>query len=205
LLRSSNDQLGENAMNEIPWQERVSKRVLPLQIIVAALVAGCTFFLVIALVVPPGQGRDAAGDAAQPQLMLTWIGLAFVAAIVVARAVVPTVIVRTGRRRIAQGTFQLPQPHVMSQGEGREPLEELSNAGPLFMLYQTKTIIGAALFEGATFFMIVVYLVERQTLALGIAIALILAVAAHMPTRTGVVHWIDDQLRFVDDERSLGR
>jgi hypothetical protein len=146
-------------MNEIAWQERVSKRTWPLQIIVAALVAGCVF---------------------------------------------PTIVVRKGRRQIARGTFSLPQNRDAPLQGPREELDQMGDAGRLFLLYQTKTIIGAAMIEGITFFMLIAYLAERQAVALGIAVALILAVAAHMPTRTGVIHWIEDQLRFVEEERAFG-
>ena len=147
-------------MNEIAWQERVSKRVWPLQIIVAALVARCVF---------------------------------------------PTIVVRKGRRQIARGTFSLPQTREAPLQGPREELEQMGDAGRLFVVYQTKIIIGAAMIEGVTFFMLIAYLVERQTVVLRIAVALILAVAAHLPTRSGVIHWIEDQLRFVEEERALGR
>jgi len=192
-------------MNDTDWRERIAKLVRIPQIIVAALVAGCVFFLVVVLLVPGGPGPAAGGDAARPQPVLTWIGLVFVATIAIVRAVVPTVMVRNGRRRIAQGTFQPPQARVKSHQKAQQQLEEMGDAGQLFGLYLIKTIIGAALPEGATFLMLIAFMTERQTLALGVAVALILAVAAHLPTRTGVIHWIEDQLRLVEAERSLER
>jgi hypothetical protein len=65
--------------------------------------------------------------------------------------------------------------------------------------------VGAAIIEGATFLMLIAYMTERFTPVLAIAVVLIVAIAAHMPTRSGVVHWIEDQLRLVDEERSMGR
>ena len=189
-------------MNEVVWQEQVSKRVWPLQVIVAALVAGCAFFFVVALILPPPGAHGVAGER---PLQITWVALAFLFVIVAARFVLPTIVVRKGRGGIARGTFSLPQTRDAPLQGSREELEQMGDAGRLFVLYQTKTIIGAALIEGVTFFMIIAYLAERQMLALGIAIALILAVAAHMPTRAGVVHWIEDQLRFVEEERAFGR
>jgi hypothetical protein len=189
-------------MNEIGWQEQVSKRVWVLQVIVAALVAGCVFFLAVTLIVP-GPGAERAGEG-RP-LQVTWIALAFLAVMLVARCVFPTIVVRKGRRQIARGTFSLPQTREAPLQGPREELEQMGDAGPLFMLYQTKTIIGAAMIEGITFFMLIAYLVERQAVVLGIAVALILAIAAHMPTRTAVIHWIEDQLRFVEEERGLER
>jgi hypothetical protein len=189
-------------MNEVAWQEQVSKRVWVLQIIVAALVAGCVFFLVIVLVSHGSAVGGAIGDGLTP---LAWFALSFLALMAVTRVVVPAAIVRHGRRTIARGTFSLSRARQLPLQGDREELEQMGDAGRLFVLYQTKTIVGAALIEGVAFFMMIAYLAERQALALGIAIALILAVAAHMPTRTGVVHWIEDQLRLVEEERSLGR
>ncbi len=189
-------------MNEAAWQERVSKRVWVLQTIVAALVAGCTFFLVIALFVP---GPAAHGGGGERSSALTYIAMVFLGATVVIRCVVPTLVVRKGRGAIARGTFSLPQGRQTPLQGDREELEQMGDAGRLFVLYQTKTIVGAALIEGVTFFMTIAYLTERNTVALAIAVALILAVAAHMPTRAGVIHWIEDQLRLVEQERALGR
>jgi hypothetical protein len=189
-------------MNEMAWQERISKRVWVLQVIVTALVVGCVFFLVVAILVP-GPGAERAGEG-RP-LQITWVALAFLAVMLVARCVLPTIVVRKGRRQIARGTFSLLQTREAPLQGSREELEQMGDAGPLYMLYQTKTIIGAAMIEGITFFMLIAYLVERQVVALGIAVALILAIAAHMPTRAGVIHWIEDQLRFVEEERGLER
>jgi hypothetical protein len=136
-------------------------------------------------------------------LQLTYVALAFLAAAIVARCVVPGVIVRAGRRNIARGAFPLSDARGAAQESSRTALERMGDAGKLLTLFQTKTILGAALFEGVAFFMLIAYMVERCTPILAVAIGLILAIAAHMPTRSGVVHWIEDQLRLVDEERSL--
>jgi hypothetical protein len=63
----------------------------------------------------------------------------------------------------------------------------------LLAVYQMRTIIAAALLEGAVFFMAVAYLLEGHVLALGLGALLALAVAAHFPTAAGVAAWVDEQ------------
>lgn len=189
-------------MNESDWRPRVAKFVWPLQIIVAALAAGSLAFLIVVLVVA-GSGLGDAGH--QDPWMITWVALAFLTVAIVARTVVPSAIVRQGRKKIAQGTFQLPQARQTSQQPSLDILAQMGDPGKLLVLYQIKTIVGGALLEGVAFFLLIAYMIERQTAALGLAAALIVAIALHMPTRSGVVQWIEDQLRLVDEERAMGR
>lgn len=53
--------------------------------------------------------------------------------------------------------------------------------------------------------LLVVYMIERQTMVLGLAVPLIAAIALHMPTVSSLTHWIEEQLRLVDEERSMVR
>jgi len=187
-------------VSEESWQEQVAKSLLPLQIIVGALVAGCVVFLVIVLVA----GGAAAGDAGnQRPLAVSYMALAFLGAAIAARCIMPGIVVRAGRRNIARGTYPCAQPENR-QGESLSPGPP-GDAGGLLTLFQTKTVMGAAIIEGVTFFMLIAYMVERWTPILAVAVVLILVIAAHMPTRSGVIHWIEDQLRLVEEERSLGR
>jgi len=48
-------------------------------------------------------------------------------------------------------------------------------------------------------------MIERQTMVLGLAVPLIAAIALHMPTVSSLTHWIEEQLRLVDEERSMVR
>jgi hypothetical protein len=196
-------------MNDAAWQDQLPRFVRTLQIIVAALAVGGLSFLAVARLVsqfsPPGVGAGG-------QTMTLVIAPIFLLGCLVARVVAPTMIVRNGKRKILRGSFQmprvefpLPQGQIVAADEARESLESMGDAGALLVLFQAKTIISVAIIEGATFFLLVVYLKERQLVAMGVAVALILAIVAHFPTRSGTVHWIEDQLRFLEDERSLER
>jgi hypothetical protein len=190
-------------MNETAWREQVPKFVRILQIIVTALVIGCVVFLGVVLVVrAAGSARGDHEDA----WVFTAMAFVFLGTVIVARCVVPGAIVRGGRKKIAGGTFQLPQARQASQQRSLQTLEQMGDAGKLLVLYQIKTIVAAALIEGATFLFLVMALVmPRGAVLLGTALVLILVIAGHMPTRAGVTRWIEDQLRLLEEERSLGR
>ena len=97
--------------------------------------------------------------------------------------------------------------HLDADGDagGLELPEEAGDAGKLYMLLQSRTIVAAALLESPGFFWGIIHLLTHSPLSLIAAILLILGVAAHFPTRSRVIHWIENQLRLVDEERRFGR
>ena len=81
--------------------------------------------------------------------------------------------------------------------------EQHGDAARLWFVYMTKTIVGAAILEGATFFLIVVFMLERSPLMAACAVALMAVVAAHFPTIGRVSEWIADRLRRLDEQRQM--
>lgn len=158
-----------------------------LQIIVGALVTGCVVFLAITQVVDH-QGE--ALDKGQTPIQ-TYIAIVYAVMSLAARVVAPGVMVSAGRKRIV--------------GAGDEDLDESRVRESLMQLLLTKTIVGAAIIEGATFFMLIAHMIEGMPLTLVLAVALIVVLAFHMPTRSGVTHWIEDQLALIDQERKSVR
>ena len=71
------------------------------------------------------------------------------------------------------------------------------------MVYMTRTIVAAALIEGAAFMSIVAYMLEGSTVALGLAVALVAGILLHFPTASRVVGWIEAQVRRVEEERDI--
>ncbi|HVX60236.1 MAG TPA: hypothetical protein VHC19_06540, partial [Pirellulales bacterium] len=63
--------------------------------------------------------------------------------------------------------------------------------------------IAVAILEGAAFFLVVAYQLERNPLALAVAIPLIIVIAAHFPTPARVAEWVERQLRRLDEDRQL--
>ena len=182
------------------WQADIGKAVRTGQIIVGALVGGCLFFLFILLVLAP---TGMAGGNRDP--LITWIALGFGALTVVLRLIVPGLVVSRTLGAIARGTYQL------GLGQGRPVpnferfIERTGDAGLLWTVYLTRTIVAGALLEGGAFFLLISYLLEGQLLALGAAIFLIVGIALLMPTRNSVIHWIEDRLRDVEMERQMAK
>lgn len=158
-----------------------------MQIVVGGLVCGCVTFLLVAILV----GQTVGALAADVRPLMTYLAVGFAAVGLIARMVIPDTVVARGRRRIAAS-------------QTRE-LEETRVRGALLPLFSVRTLLAAAIAEGVTFFMLTAYLLEQSRLALILAVVLIAGVATHMPTRRGVVHWIDQQLKLIEQERQLGR
>jgi hypothetical protein len=179
------------------WQDELTPILRQLQIITGALVAGTLFFMVIILAFTGGQFQT----ADFPILSYTATGFAFV--VLTVRAVVPGFIVSKGRKMIARGTLQLPSGGLSPIIAGS--LQRAGDAGKLWMALQTSTIVSAALLEGAAFCSLIAYLVGQSPLSFMIAIALIVGVSLHIPSRSRITRWTEDQLAKLEQERQFGR
>jgi len=184
---------------EWPWAEEIARRVRMAQIIVLALVGGCVMFLAVALMASGGGGRDG-----QETPTLVYVAILLTAGAILARLVVPAAIMTRGRQQIAEGTWQVPGGRA-DAARLEEFLEKTGDAGRLWLLFLTQTIIGAALLEGVAFFWIIVSLVTQSAFALGAGVVLIVGVLLHFPTKGRVRHWIEGQLRMVEEQRALRR
>jgi hypothetical protein len=167
-------------MRDPQLQNRLGSVLLRLQITIAALVAGCTIFLVIAVCT----SGLAAGARGQP--LVGYVALAFGAVALLGRTTFPGIVVAAGRRQVLR---------VHAEADAA------ATADSLCRLYSTKTIMGGAIIEGATFFLLVAYLVEGWLPSLIAAGALIVVLALHMPTRSRLGHWLEDQLELLERRR----
>ena len=172
----------------IPYgvQDRVDKQaLLTLQIVVASLVAGCTVFLVIAVVIV---SQRAIGPAAG-QTILTYLAVGVTVLSLVARMVVPGVITASKVRQFSQ------QPE--------ETADVSATVVELWKLLTTSTIVGGALLEGAAFFALVTYMVEGSPLSLALAVVLIAGLAVQFPTRSRAADWLDARLAEIQHQRQF--
>ncbi|MCR4413489.1 MAG: hypothetical protein NUV77_13795 [Thermoguttaceae bacterium] len=183
------------------WHDEVARLVRIGQIIVAGMAAGPTLFLAIVLLL--GSLANRVGDDGQP--LLTWLALGFAAVMVVLRFVVPGIVVSRRRAAIARGVFQPGQGAQSPSPQFHQFLDRTGDAGLLWLVFLTKTILAGATLEGAALFLLVAYLIEGDLLSLVVAIVLIFGIVAMMPSRPGVLQWIEDQLRHVEQERQLIR
>jgi len=108
--------------------------------------------------------------------------------------VVPRLIVAANLRQIADGTWR-PQNSQMRIPD--------TDAGKLGADYQMKTIVSAALLEGASFFALVAHMIEGHMISLVVAGILLLGVLSLFPTTGRVEGWMEEQQRLVEEQRQL--
>ncbi len=148
------------------------KMVLTSQIILAALFAGCLFFLLIVLLIVPG--KLASWDLGLDKPMSS-VALVVAFGILAARIIVPGVITNQMLRQLAQ----------------REP--KAPDWKDLFGVYQTTLIIKAAMLEGATVLLVIMYMLEHSPWTLALAVVFLLLLPMHIPTPLRVDDWIERQ------------
>lgn len=178
----------------------LKKRLLTLQIIVGALMVGCATFLILTVVF---RFVDAA-EADDGGLVITYVAFAAFVPELMALVIAPNAVVKASRKRIIAGTWQDGPTRGATGAQNAEFIARHGDAARLWAVYMVRTIVAAAILEGAAFFFGVAFLLEHSAAAAIAAVVLILAVAAHFPTLGRVSGWIEDQLRRVEDERMLG-
>src|SRR5262245_52334388 len=183
-------------MSRVDFENDLGPFVRSLQIVVAALLMGVVMFTGVAVFIQLPNQRN----AQQPGLgLLTMVAIGFAAMATAAGMVVPAAIVKNSRRRIKKGDWTPPQGAAGSQQLNRL-LSEHREAGKLAMVYQTKTIVAAALPEGAAFFANIAYLLEGSFISLGLVAALLLVIVGQFPTVPRVSGWIEEQLRLIAED-----
>ncbi len=165
----------------------LSARLRVMRIVVLALALGVATFLVIVIVVRQQSGAQPAPD---PPL-LTYMALGFAALMTVLQAVIPGLMVTSGRRQIARGKWP-------AAGHGPAPVDD---AGKLCALYQVRLIVGAAMAEGAAFFSLIAYLTEGEVATLAAAAFMLVLVLLRFPTRFGLESWLAEQQERLQQDR----
>ena len=149
------------------------KMVLISQIVVASLVAGCLFFLLVVVFV----GRDKLGtwELRPNQQPMTVLALVVAVSLLAMRIIVPRII--TGQMLRA-----------LFQRESADPSWK-----DVFCVYQTTLIIKAAMIEGAIFLLLVMHLIEHSPWSLAAAVVFLAILLLHMPTPQRADNWIERQ------------
>jgi hypothetical protein len=178
-------------MNE-DRQPAFSESIRVMQIIVFALTTGPLFFLAIVCFLVRGDLRSAFDGMP----ILTLVGLVMAGSLVVVRAIVQQAFTSNARREIMR-----QNPGTAGGKPSAESADRVT--GQLLGLYQTRMIIGSAMFEGAAFFLLVTHMIERSPWSLAVAVVLIVGVASHFPTVGRVGRWIDQQQALLEEERQL--
>ena len=113
------------------------------------LVFACVVFFLQQGGAKPGNG----------QVLLGPLMAGVAVAVVVARVLVPGLLVRSWSARRCAGATR-PSP----TGRNAEPTLSSPEHEPLLAIFSTKTIVGGALLEGAGFFNLIAYMLEGQTI-----------------------------------------
>lgn len=171
-------------------QARFQRAMLTnMRIISAALISGVIAFLVVVLFVIK--------SALNPgSLLLTYLGLVVGALALVFAFIVPNLVGGSIKQALVDGKrVDLPAQFRVSQNVGI--------LGNLLFLFQTRLIVGYAILEGAAFFNLVAYMLERQDVSLASVGLLIGAMLAKFPTRGKIEGWLANEIRSIDELRSL--
>ena len=167
--------------------------VMTLRMIVASLAGGVVMFALVAIWMRLA-GQQTPVERSVP--LLTMLALVLFPVALGASRLVAGIVVRNSRRQIAaDGPSQ-----AAAVGSG-----ESQRAGALYAVFQTKTIIAAAVLEGAAFLSLFAFMLEGSPLGLVMAILLAAAIIAMFPSAARAADWIERQLRCIDEERPLVR
>jgi hypothetical protein len=182
-------------MSDGSWHDDDAKAVRVLQFVVCAMFAGVLLLLVVVLCIRP---QDKVAAPLQP-VSLTLIVAILVGVGLIARLLAVWQITVRSRRRIANGTYQ-PFAAFWPSASGMHA-GQCSDTQCLFSVFQSKTMVSAAMFDGWALLAVIAYLIEGGPVSLGLAVLLALSVAAHFPTRSRIIGWVERQLGALEQEK----
>ncbi len=168
-----------------PQRDYIRRVCLSLQIIVGALAGGVLMFLAIVIFIGLQQPPAAIPDLA----IITYTAYGMAAVCAILSFVVPNILVARTRKLLAAGD-------VSQWGlvKNLPNIEQLAEAAPVAAIFQTRTIVGAALCEGAAFMACIAYLIERQRPVLIVAGVLLLLILRYFPTPSRLESQIENEL-----------
>jgi hypothetical protein len=188
------------AVNEADLAVKLRSLVRTQQIIVVALAASVLLFSGVSVFIR-AFGKNEAGQGLDVVLPALAVGAA--AGAIAMSWLLPRLIVQASRKAMASGK-RVNSP-VDPANEQQKLLASLGPAGELCGVFQTQSILRAAILEGAAFFTCVVYMLTGNLISLGVTLLLAGAIIAKLTTPARLVEWIEGQMRLVDEEKLLAR
>jgi hypothetical protein len=157
-----------------PESATIDSAVMRLRIIVGALIAGCLGLAGLSIVLR-GQGIFGPGPALP---IISFIAAFQALATLAIRPMVLNQMLRGARQKLVRN--------------------DADSDAAWMQMFMTRTIVGAALFEGSAFFFFIAYLLEGEWWALagGLLMVALLAVW-HFPVKTKIERWIEEQCEAV--------
>jgi hypothetical protein len=160
------------------------------RIITAALINGVIVFLIVVIFVMKGEAKPA------PQVH-TYLSFAIGIAALVLSRIIPNLVGRSIERALIEGKQVALPPQLKTPAE-------VGIVGNLAFLFQTRMIVGLAILEGAAFYNVLAYMLERQQISLVMVGLLLAAMLLKFPTRGGLESWLAAEMKSLDELRSLG-
>ena len=172
-------------MSPFSSDEFAYRTIRSVQIIVVALALGPIVFagMILFQRMNKGPQRDA---------MIAYLAAGFAVTALAARGVVGAATTTAQRKRIAARAW--------SPGPNAAPVN-LTDGDRFLFVFQQKTIIEAALVEGATFFVLISFMIAGQWWSLAVAGVLLLFLIVPFPTYDRVESWVRYQLELMEMER----
>jgi hypothetical protein len=175
--------------------QRLESHLRTMRVMIGAMIVGIASFLGIVVFLVQLRAANL-----NQQIMLSSLAVAFFGIMFVAWWFLPDVVVKSQVQQIANGTW--------TQGKNLNTSKEIpattypTDASKLLAVNQTRSIIAAALLEGAAFFGCVAYMVEGQVFTLAVPGVVLALMALTFPTRDRVGQWVDEQQMRINDSRS---
>lgn len=181
----------------------LGKPVRMLQMIVIGLLMGVVGISIVVLLLGPG-GAEGTRAPIRPHSarVLGYAALAVGIAALLGLPPLVRLLAASGRRSIARGSAPTLTASANRRSEG-EPFMR-SDKGLLFQLYFTRTIVSAALIEGAALVNLVACMQASWMPNLYVIFLLAVALAAQVPTMMRVETWLERQERLLQEDRRLG-
>lgn len=151
-------------------------QIKTLQIITFALIQGVVVFAAVAFFI--SQGKE------QKEGVLVWVALGIAIMAIVVRTVLGGFLTSALRNGLDRTVW--------------DELPEQKKDSRLIGQFQTKHIIECALLEGAAFFNLVIYIIERNMISLGVAAVLLMLMAMAFPGGSKVDHWVENQKQLIN-------
>jgi len=181
-------------MSDLGDKDELAQSVQVLQIIIGAMVLGASIFLGVTVFLRTTGQMGGMNPGSTP--FITYAAMAVGIGAICVRQFVTAAIVRNGEQKTAE---VFTQARRSSGGFVSDGQSSLSPKEELMRLYATTKIVGGAMLEGPTLFVLIAYLLEGSPLALGFGILLIVGLAMQFPMRPSVDDWMSVKLQRLQE------
>jgi hypothetical protein len=176
------------------WREKLSGQVRVMQIIVMAMLLGCVFLGIIAVVMAPSIAIKNVPN------MVVYLPVGFAVIVIIPIMVIPPMMVTAGRKKILQNLRQKTAEQANgTQRIGVDAVEDEAGR-QLTWLLQSKLIVSAALLEGSILFLWIIYMITQTPLTLAVAGLMMSVLGMLFPNFSRSENWVEEQLKLLIDE-----